>query len=231
MDMDILTPEELDALQLSLKVASVATLISIPFAIAAAFALSRLDFPGRSLLDSAIHLPLVLPPVVTGYLLLVTFGRRGPVGQLLESHFGIALSFRWTGAVLAAAIMGFPLLVRSVRLSMEAVDHRYEQAAGSLGASRLWVFATITLPLTLPGIIAGAILAFAKALGEFGATITFVSAIPGETRTIPAAIYGYVQTPGADGNAMRLAMLAALVSIVALTASEAMARRMSPRGA
>lgn len=227
----MLTPEEMDALQLSLKVAFCATLISIPFAIAAAFALSRLRFPGRSLLDSAVHLPLVLPPVVTGYLLLLTFGRRGPVGQLLEAHFGIVLSFRWTGAVLAAAIMGFPLLVRSVRLSMGAVDRRYEQAAGSLGASPLWVFLTVTLPLTLPGIIAGAILAFAKALGEFGATITFVSAIPGETRTIPAAIYGYVQTPGADGSAMRLAVLAALVSIVALAASEAMARRMSLRGA
>ena len=229
--MEMLTPEELSALQLSLKVAFSATLFSIPFAIAAAFAISRLRFPGRSLLDSVVHLPLVLPPVVTGYLLLVTFGRRGPVGQLLESQFGIVLSFRWTGAVLAAAIMGFPLLVRSVRLSLEAVDQRYEQAAGSLGANPLWVFLTITLPLTVPGILAGAVLAFAKALGEFGATITFVSAIPGETRTIPVAIYGYVQTPGADGSAMRLALLAALVSILALVVSEAMARRMTLRDA
>lgn len=226
----MLTQEEIGALQLSLKVAFFATLLSIPFAIAMAFVLSRLRFPGRTLLDSAVHLPLILPPVVTGYLLLLTFGRRGPVGQLLETHFGIVLSFRWTGAVLAAAIMGFPLLVRSVRLSMEAIDRRYEQAAGSLGANRLWVFATITLPLTMPGIFAGAILAFAKALGEFGATITFVSAIPGETQTIPAAIYGYVQTPGADGHAMRLAMLAALVSVAALVASEAMTRRFATRG-
>lgn len=229
LSFPILSQEEIGALQLSLKVALLATLFSIPFAVATAFVLSRLRFPGRSLLDSAVHLPLVLPPVVTGYLLLVTFGRRGPIGELLEAHLGIVLSFRWTGAVLAAAIMGFPLLVRSVRLSMEAVDHRYEQAAGSLGANRLWVFMTITLPLTLPGIIAGAILAFAKSLGEFGATITFVSAIPGETQTIPAAIYGYVQTPGADGNAMRLALLAALVSIAALGASEAMTRRFAIR--
>lgn len=227
----MLSPEEIDALQLSLKVAFFATVLSIPFAIAVAFVLSRLRFPGRSLLDSAVHLPLVLPPVVTGYLLLTTFGRRGPVGQLLEAHFGIVLSFRWTGAVLAAAIMGFPLLVRSVRLSMEAIDRRYEQAAGSLGANPLWVFLTITLPLTVPGIVAGAILAFAKALGEFGATITFVSAIPGETKTIPAAIFGYVQTPGADANAMRLAALAALVSVAALAASEAMTRRFVVKGA
>ncbi|MBL8565158.1 MAG: molybdate ABC transporter permease subunit [Hyphomicrobiaceae bacterium] len=221
----MLTLEEMEALRLSLGVAFVATLVSIPLAIATAFALSRGRFAGRALLDSAVHLPLVLPPVVTGYLLLMTFGRRGPVGQLLESHFGIVLSFRWTGAVLAAAIMGFPLLVRSVRLSLEAVDRRYEQAAGSLGANPTWVFLTVTLPLTLPGVLAGAILAFAKALGEFGATITFVSAIPGETKTIPAAIYGYVQTPGADGNAMRLAALSALVSIAALAASETMTRR------
>ncbi len=225
----MLTFEEMEALRLSLGVAFVATLVSIPLAIATAFALSRGRFAGRALLDSAVHLPLVLPPVVTGYLLLMTFGRRGPVGQLLESHFGIVLSFRWTGAVLAAAIMGFPLLVRSVRLSLEAVDRRYEQAAGSLGANPMWVFLTVTLPLTLPGVLAGAILAFAKALGEFGATITFVSAIPGETKTIPAAIYGYVQTPGADGNAMRLAALSALVSIAALAASETMTRRYAQR--
>ncbi len=227
--MPHLTAEDLDALGLSLKGALWATVLSIPVAVAIAYALSRLDFPGRSLLDSLVHLPLVLPPVVTGYLLLVTFGRRGPVGSFLEQTFGIVLSFRWTGAVLAAAVMGFPLLVRAIRLSLDAVDRRYEQAAGSLGAGPGWVFLTVTLPLTIPGIIAGAVLAFAKALGEFGATITFVSSIPGETMTIPAAIYGHVQTPGADDKALTLAALAAFVSILALIASETMSRRFSPR--
>ena len=214
--MEMLTPEELSALQLSLKVAFSATLFSIPFAIAAAFAISRLRFPGRSLLDSVVHLPLVLPPVVTGYLLLVTFGRRGPVGQLLESQFGIVLSFRWTGAVLAAAIMGFPLLVRSVRLSLEAVDLRYEQAAGSLGANPLWVFLTITLPLTVPGILAGAVLAFAKALGEFGATITFAGNFSGRTQTAPLAVYVALQADPDAAIALSLVMLALSIAVLGL---------------
>jgi molybdate transport system permease protein len=220
-----LTPEECGAVRLSLRVAVVATLLSLPLGIAAAFALARGRFPGRALLDGIIHLPLVLPPVVTGYLLLVTFGRRGPVGSLLESCCGIVLSFRWTGAALAAAIMAFPLMVRAIRLAIEAVDQGLEQAAGTLGANRLVVFLTITLPLALPGVLAGMILSFAKALGEFGATITFVSAIPGETLTLPSSIYAYTQVPGGDAGAFRLSLIAAGIALAAVVVSEILTRR------
>lgn len=224
-----LTPDDLSALHISLKVALTATAVSLPFALAIAYILSRYRFPGRTLLDSLVHLPLVLPPVVTGYLLLITLGRRAPVGVFLEENFGIVFSFRWTGAALAAAVMAFPLFVRAIRLSLDAVDQRFEQAAATLGANRFWVFTLVTLPLIVPGILAGAVLAFAKALGEFGATITFVSSIPGETRTVPAAIYGYTQTPGGDASALRLAALAALISLAALLISELMARSVAGR--
>src|SRR5919112_723576 len=212
------TPEEWIAVRLSLKVATVAALTSLPLAIAAAYALARGRFPGRALLDGFLHLPLVLPPVVTGYVLLLTFGRRGPIGATLEACCGILFSFRWTGAALAAAVMAFPLAVRAIRLSLEAIDVRLEAAAGTLGANRLLVFFTITLPLALPGIIAGMILSFAKALGEFGATITFVSAIPGETQTLPAAIYAYTQVPGGETGAMRLSLVAISVALLAVIA-------------
>jgi molybdate transport system permease protein len=220
-----LTPDEWVAVRLSLKVALWATLASVPVALAVAYALARGRFPGKAVLDGFVHLPLVLPPVVTGYLLLLTFGRRGPVGTALESCCGIVLSFRWTGAALAAAVMAFPLAVRAIRLSLEAVDLGLEQAAGTLGASRLWVFLTITLPLALPGVLAGMVLSFAKALGEFGATITFVSAIPGETQTVPAAIYGYTQVPGGEAGALRLSLMAIAIALVAVMASELLARR------
>lgn len=220
-----LTPEEWGAVALSLRVAVVATLLSLPLGIAAAYALARGRFPGRALLDGFIHMPLVLPPVVTGYLLLVTFGRRGPVGAALESCCGIVLSFRWTGAALAAAVMAFPLMVRAIRLAIEAVDRGLEQAAGTLGANRFMVFLTVTLPLALPGVLAGMILSFAKALGEFGATITFVSAIPGETLTLPSAIYAYTQVPGGDAGAFRLSLIAAGIALLAVVASEILTRR------
>ena len=222
-----LSPDEWIAVRLSLKVALWATLASLPLAVAVAYALARGRFPGRALLDGLVHLPLVLPPVVTGYVLLLTFGRRGPVGEALEACCGIVLSFRWTGAALAAAVMAFPLAVRAIRLSLEAVDTRLEQAAGTLGAHRGWVFATVTLPLALPGVVAGAILSFAKALGEFGATITFVSAIPGETQTIPAAIYAYTQVPGGDAGAIRLSLVAIAIALVAVMASELLVRRVA----
>lgn len=225
----MLTPEEWTAVALSLRVAGVATLVSLPFAIAVALLLARANFPGKMLFDGLVHLPLVLPPVVTGYLLLLLFGRKGPIGAFLDQTFGIVLAFRWTGAVLAAAVMGFPLMVRAIRLSIEAIDQRLEAAAGTLGASPLVTFATITLPLALPGIIAGAILGFAKALGEFGATITFVSAIPGETQTLPAAIYAFTQTPGGDAGALRLTLVAVAVALTALALSELLARRMRSR--
>src|SRR5918998_1628121 len=215
-----LTPEEWIAVRLSLKVALWATLASLPLAIAVAYALARGRFPGKAVLDGLVHLPLVLPPVVTGYLLLLTFGRRGPLGGALESCCGIVFSFRWTGAALAAAVMAFPLAVRAIRLSLEAVDTRLEQAAGTLGAHRGWIFVTVTLPLALPGVIAGMILSFAKALGEFGATITFVSAIPGETQTIPAAIYAYTQVPGGDAGAIRLSLVSIAIALLAVIASE-----------
>jgi molybdate transport system permease protein len=219
------SPDELAAIRLSLKVAFWATLGSLPPGLFVAYALARWRFPGKMLLDGLVHLPLVLPPVVTGYLLLLTFGRRGPVGEALEACCGIVLSFRWTGAALAAAVMAFPLAVRAIRLSLEAIDSGLEQAAGTLGASRLWVFLTITLPLALPGILAGMVLSFAKALGEFGATITFVSAIPGETQTIPAAIYGYTQVPGGEAGALRLSLVAIAIALVAVMLSEFLARR------
>jgi molybdate transport system permease protein len=225
-----LTPEEWIAVRLSLKVATVASLTSLPLAIAAAYALARGRFPGRAVLDGFLHLPLVLPPVVTGYVLLLTFGRRGPVGSALESCCGIVFSFRWTGAALAAAVMAFPLMVRAIRLSIEAIDIRLEQAASTLGANRAFVFMTVTLPLALPGVVAGLILAFAKALGEFGATITFVSAIPGETQTVSAAIYAYTQVPGGEAGALRLSVVAISIALLAVIASELLTRRVVGSG-
>jgi molybdate transport system permease protein len=226
---DALTPEEWEAIQLSLRVATVAMIGSLPFGIFFAWLLARVRFPGRALVDGIVHLPLVMPPVVTGYLLLLAFGRRGPVGHFLESTFGIVLAFNWTGAALAAAIMGFPLLVRAIRLSIEAIDPGLESAAATLGANRLIVFLSITLPLMLPGILAGAMLAFARALGEFGATITFVGNIPGVTQTIPTAIYTYTQVPGGETAALRLTAIAIAIAFAALLASEALARRVSRR--
>ncbi|MCE2932339.1 MAG: molybdate ABC transporter permease subunit [Hyphomicrobiales bacterium] len=224
-----LTPEEWAALELSLKVATVATLASLPAGLAVAYLLARGRFPGRSVLDALVHLPLILPPVVTGYLLLLAFGRKGPVGAWLEAHFGLVFSFRWTGAALAAAVMGFPLMVRAIRLSIEAVDRRLEQAAGTLGAGPILTFLLVTLPLALPGILAGAVLAFAKAMGEFGATITFVANIPGETQTLPTAIYTFTQVPGGDAAAMRLVLISVAVSVLALVLSEWLARGLRRR--
>jgi molybdate transport system permease protein len=226
-----LTAEEWQAIALSLRVAGVATLASLPFGILTALVLARGCFPGKTVLDGLVHLPLVLPPVVTGYVLLVLFGRRGPIGAWLESTFGIVLAFRWTGAALACAVMGFPLMVRAIRLGIEAIDERLEAAAGTLGAPPVWRFLTVTLPLALPGIIAGAVLCFAKALGEFGATITFVANIPGETQTIPSAIYNFTQMPGGDAGAFRLSVIAALIALGALVVSEWLARRAGTRRA
>lgn len=220
-----LSPQEWTAILLSLRIAIVATVVALPIGIAVAWLLARVPFRGKSLFDSIVHLPLVLPPVVTGYLLLISFGRRAPIGAFLADHFGIVFSFRWTGAALACGVMGFPLLVRPIRLSIEAVDRKLEQAAATLGANRFFVFLTVTLPLALSGIIAGAVLCFARALGEFGATITFVSNIPGETQTISAAIYTYTQSPSGDAAALRLAVVAIVLSLVALIASEWLARR------
>jgi molybdate transport system permease protein len=224
-----LTPDEWSAVRLSLLVATTATLASLPVGLAIALLLARGRFWGKSLLDALVHLPLILPPVVTGYLLLLGFGRRGPIGQLLHDMFGITLSFRWTGAALACAVMGFPLMVRAMRLSIEAVDRRLEAAAGTLGASPVWVFLVVTLPLCLPGIVAGMILGFAKAMGEFGATITFVSNIPGETQTLPSAIYAFIQVPGGEGGAMRLTLISIAISVAALVLSEALARLVGRR--
>lgn len=220
-----LSADEWQAVELSLRIAGVATVVSLPFGIATALLLARGRFPGKTLLDGIVHLPLVLPPVVTGYVLLILFGRRGPIGAWLYDTFGIVLAFRWTGAALACAVMGFPLMVRAIRLAIQAIDQRLEDAAGTLGASPLWTFATVTLPLAVPGIVAGAVLCFAKALGEFGATITFVSNIPGETQTIPSAIYNLTQVPGGDAGALRLSIIAAMISLGALVASEWLARR------
>jgi molybdate transport system permease protein len=220
-----LTPEEWTAVQLSLRIALWATAVSLPFGIAVAFLLARASFWGKALIDGIVHLPLVLPPVVTGYVLLILFGRKGPIGAFLADHFGIVFSFRWTGAALAAGVMAFPLLVRAVRLAIEAIDRRLEEAASTLGANRSLVLVTVTLPLALPGIIAGSVLAFARALGEFGATITFVSNIPGETQTISAAIYTYTQVPGGDAAALRLVAIA----LAALIVSEWFARRAGVR--
>lgn len=219
-----LSAEEWDAVRLSLQVASVAMLASLPFGIAVAWLLARREFWGKSLLNGIVHLPLVLPPVVTGYLLLLSFGTRGPIGSVL-AEFGIVFSFRWTGAALASAVMGFPLMVRAIRLSIEAVDMKLEAAASTLGANRAFVFLTVTLPLIVPGIIAGMILCFAKAMGEFGATITFVSNIPGETQTLPSAIYSFTQVPGGDPEALRLTAISVAISLAALMASELLARR------
>ena len=220
-----LSPQEWTAVALSLRVAVVSTLVALPFGIAIATLLARKSFWGKSLLDAVVYLPLVLPPVVTGYLLLITFGRKAPVGAFLADHFGIVFSFRWTGAALACGIMAFPLMVRAIRLSIEAIDRRLEDAAATLGANRGWLFLTVTLPLALPGIIAGMMLAFARALGEFGATITFVSNIPGETQTISAAIYTLTQVPGGDAAALSLVIVAVIISLAALIASEWLARR------
>lgn len=224
-----LSPEEWAALQLSLKVALVATLASLPAGIAVALLLARGRFWGRSALDALVHLPLILPPVVTGYLLLLAFGRKGPIGAWLEATFGIVFSFRWTGAALAAAVMGFPLMVRAIRLSIEAVDRRLEQAADTLGAGPVLTFLLVSLPLALPGILAGMVLAFAKAMGEFGATITFVANIPGETQTLPTAIYTFTQAPGGDAAAMRLVLISVAVSVAALVLSEWLARGLTRR--
>jgi molybdate transport system permease protein len=223
-----LTPEEWNAVALSLRVAAVATLASLGPGLAVAWLLARRRFPGRALLDGLVHLPLILPPVVTGYLLLLTFGRRGLFGDAL-AEIGLIFSFRWTGAALACAIMGFPLMVRAMRLSIEAVDRRLEQAAATLGASPLAVFLTVTVPLSLPGCIAGAVLAFAKAMGEFGATITFVSNIPGETQTLPSAIYTLTQVPGGEGPALRLTLISIALSVTALLVSEFLAARAARR--
>ncbi len=221
--------EEIDAIRLSLWVASIGIAASLPFGMFVAYALARWRFPGKIVLDAFVHMPLVLPPVVTGYILLVLFGRKGAIGAWLEQTFGIVFSFRWTGAALAAAVMGFPLMVRAIRLSLESTDRRLEDASRMLGASRLTTFFLVTLPLALPGIIAGLVLAFAKALGEFGATITFVSNIPGETRTLPAAIYTFTQVPGGDAGAFRLAAIAMVIALAALILSEVLARRTAAR--
>jgi molybdate transport system permease protein len=226
---DWLGPEEWQALALSLRVSFWATLLSLPVGIGVAVMLARGRFPGRQLLNGLVHLPLILPPVVTGYLLLLGFGRRGPIGGVLEDWFGIVLAFRWTGAALAAAVMAFPLMVRAIRLSVDAVDPKLEQAGATLGASRAWVFVTVTLPLIAPGIVVGAILAFAKAMGEFGATITFVSNIPGETQTVPSAIYAFLQVPGGDAPAMRLLLVSVAVAMLALLLSEIVATRVADR--
>ena len=220
-----LSPAEWAIVGLSLKVSLVAVLATLPVAYALAWLLARRQFPGRLLLDALVHLPLVVPPVVTGWLLLIVFGRNGPIGAWLEQVMGVTLVFRWTGAALAAAVMALPLMVRAMRLSIEAVDRRLVGAARSLGASPWRAFATITLPLSLPGILAGAMLGFARSLGEFGATITFASNIVGETRTLPLAIYSGLQTPGAEGAVTRLAVISILLSLVALLVSEVLVRR------
>ncbi|HZF19549.1 MAG TPA: molybdate ABC transporter permease subunit [Burkholderiales bacterium] len=224
-----LAPEELEVLWLSLRVAFWSVLVSLPFAVAVAYFLARASFPGKALFDAVVHLPLVLPPVVVGFFLLLLFGRRGPLGEILEQWFGIVVAFRWTGAALAAGIMGFPLMVRAIRLSFETIDRKLEAAASTLGAGRVGVFLTITLPLALPGVITGVLLSFARSLGEFGATITFVSNIPGETRTLPLAIYTYTQTPAGDAAALRLSVIAVLLSLAALYVSEVLVRRAARR--
>lgn len=220
---------ELEAIRLSIEVATAAVIGSLPVAIIVAWILARKDFPGKSILDGIVHLPLILPPVVVGYLLLVTLGRNGVVGAFLFDVFGITLAFTWKGAAVAAAVVAFPLIVRSIRLSLEAVDGGLEQAARTLGASPLRVFATVTLPLASPGILTGAILGFARSLGEFGATITFVSNIPGETRTLPIALYTLTQVPGGETGALRLVIISIVVALAALVVSEIIARRLKSR--
>lgn len=226
--IDWLAPEEWRAVLLSLKVSFWATLLSLPLGLWVAFLLARCEFMGKQILNGLVHLPLILPPVVTGYVLLATFGITGPVGSVLQD-IGIVFAFRWTGAALAAAVMAFPLMVRAMRLSIEAVDPKLEEAAGTLGASRGWVFLTITLPLILPGIIAGAILSFAKAMGEFGATITFVSNIPGQTQTLPSAIYAFLQVPDGEASAWRLVIVSVVIAMSALLLSEWLARKAATR--
>jgi molybdate transport system permease protein len=221
----MLSAEEVTIVLLSLKVAAASVLFSLPLALGAALILARWQFPGKTLFDAAIHLPLVLPPVVIGYFLLLGFGRRGPFGAFFEQVFGLTFAFRWTGAALAAGIMGFPLMVRAIRLSLEAIDPRLESAARTLGASRLRVLRSVTLPLALPGIIMGGLLAFARSLGEFGATITFVSNIPGETQTLPLAIYNFTQSPGGDAAVLKLCAISVALSLAALATSEWMNRR------
>src|SRR5689334_1504873 len=220
-----LSPEELGVILLSLRVAVVSVVCSLPIAVLVAYVLARARFPGKILVDAIVHLPLVLPPVVVGFALLVLFGKRGPIGQWLDEWFGIVFAFRWTGAALASSIMGFPLMVRAIRLSIESIDRRLEVAARTLGASRAWVFASVTLPLAVPGIITGTLLSFARGLGEFGATITFVSNIPGETQTLPLAIYTFTQVPGGDPQALRLSVIAVVLSLVSLAVSEWLTRR------
>jgi molybdate transport system permease protein len=226
---DWLSPDDWRAVALSLRVSFWATLLSLPAGLLTAYALARWRFPGRQVLNGLVHLPLILPPVVTGYLLLLAFGRKGWVGQYLDQWFGIVLAFRWTGAALAAAVMAFPLMVRAMRLAIEAVDPKLEAAAGTLGAPPAFVFVTVTLPLILPGIIAGAILAFAKAMGEFGATITFVSNIPGQTQTLPSAIYAQLQVPGGEDQAARLVIVAIAVAMGALALAEWVSRAVARR--
>ncbi len=221
--------EEVTAILLSLKVAGVATLAMLPIGVMLAWVLARCEFWGKTIFNGLVHLPLVLPPVVTGYLLLLSFGRKGFAGAFLDQCCGFTFSFRWTGAALAAAVMGLPLMVRAIRLTIEQVDARLEGAAATLGASPMRIFATVTLPLAMPGLITGSILAFAKALGEFGATITFVSSIPGETQTIALAIYALTQVPGGDAAVLRLAAVSIAISLAALAASEILARRLSQR--
>jgi molybdate transport system permease protein len=226
-----LSDAEWEALWLSLKVSGVGVAASLPVAVLVAFLFARRPFPGKGLVESVVYLPLVLPPVVTGYALLLLLGRRGIVGAWLYNALDVTLVFRWTGAAVAAAVMGFPLMVRAIRLSLEAIDRRLERAARTLGAGRLRVFWTITLPLALPGILAGTMLSFGRSLGEFGATITFVSNIPGETRTLPLAIYSYTQVPGGDPPALRLAAISVVLSLAALVASEYLSRRVAARSA
>lgn len=224
-----LSPIEVEALTLSLRVATWAVVGGLPLAMAVAWILARRDFPGKTLVDGLVHLPLVLPPVVVGYTLLVLFGRDGPIGAWLDATLGVTIAFTWQGAALASAVMAFPLMVRAIRLSLEAVDPRLESAARTLGAGRADVFATITLPLTGPGLLTAAILGFARSLGEFGATITFVANIPGETRTLPLAIYSLIQTPDGERGALRLAVIAVLLALLALAGSEILARRLRRR--
>ncbi|MDL2280000.1 molybdate ABC transporter permease subunit [Desulfovibrio sp. OttesenSCG-928-G11] len=220
-----LSPAEAAAMELSLRISLWSVVLSLPPGIASAYALSRGAFPGRRLLDGLIHLPLVLPPVVIGYLLLLAFGRRGIFGAFFYEHFGVSLAFQWKGAVLAAAVMAFPLMVRAIRLSFDAVDQGLENAARTLGAGPLRVFFTVTLPLSVPGLITGAVLGFARALGEFGATIMFVSNIPGQTQTLPLALYTFTQTPDGEGPAMRLCIIAIIIAMAALVCSDVLARR------
>lgn len=227
--MFALTPLEVEALGLSLRIAVVCVLASLPFGIAVAWLLARRDFPGKTLLDGLVHAPLVLPPVAVGYILLVLLGRNGLIGAWLYDSLGVTLIFTWQGAALAAAVMAFPLMVRAIRLAIELVDRRIETAARTLGAGPLRIAMTITLPLTLPGILTGIILAFARSLGEFGATITFVSSIPGETRTLPIALYGLAQVPGGEAAALRIVVISIALALAALLASEAAARRLRAR--